>query len=1048
MNLLATSIKRPIAVAMVYLVVAALGLNFLQKLPLQEVPRGRNLPSLTINASWPSTSPETMEAFVTSPLEGLAATIKGVKSVESTTREGNSSVTAEFTEDSNMKLAELELKEKISILHEDLPDGVQYPSVTVAEPESRRFDLRRSEPLQYIVTGNFSLEWIREYVEDYVKNPVQGVEGVSEVDIYGGKFRLIKILVNQQKLDLFNVRKMDIERVLWSANIDRPAGYVYRDGIRHDIFIDNRIRNVDQIRNIMVKNSEGQMIYLSDIAEIEDGFEEPQSYSRINGNPNVRVTVRMEEGANVLEFTANVDDVVRKLKENFPETLQMIRTNDPSTRVQKDIANIQARAVFCILVIFLVLYVFLRNLKVPLLILSTIIFSELTTIILFYAFDLSFNILTIAGLALGFGMLVDSAIVVIDNIYRYREKGEDPFKSAVTGAKEVFLPLVASVLTTSIVFIPFLYLDRNYRIIFTPVALAVALSLISSIAVAFTFIPTFAVKFLPKKNKELQDKIKKNKILQFLLGFYGRFIEFVVRNKYATLTTVILLFAGSAFVFSKTVQSFSFGRYSDQRTSINISVTLPEGSELDRGNEIAAEFENRVLGNEYIRQVNTTVASLSRGYGSAFLYVRVFIEFKKEADETSYPYMLFDELTAYASTFARVSINVRGMGDYFHAGGLGSSGVNFRIQVLGYNYNKVGEIAENLGRVLERIPRVKNVNTNQSSGYRSSQKNETVIRVNREALSAYDLTANDVLTVLSRYVRQSRTGSRITIDGEEVGYAVKVKDFENFQLSELDDILFRDGSGKQVRMGDITEIDIQPIMTEIIRKDQQYERQVGFEYRGPSQIGERHIESLIKTTVLPKGYKLQIPEGYRFGISTRDKAKMWLSIFFAVVLVFMMTSSLYESVIHPFVVILTVPMAMIGVFLIFFLAGQNFSEAAYIGIILLAGIVVNNSIILVDHINLLRSRGMDLYAAVTQGCKDRVRPILMTSSTTILGLLPLVLFSDTTKSYGQDLWYSISLASIGGLLSATPLTLSVIPVLYILFEEWRNKFRRHWQSSD
>ncbi|MCP4724369.1 MAG: efflux RND transporter permease subunit, partial [bacterium] len=306
MNLLANSIKRPIAVAMVYLMIAALGLNFLQKLPLQEIPTGQNLPSLTIRAGWPSTSPETMEAFVTSPLEGLTATVKGVKSVSSRTREGSSEVTAEFSEETNMKLAELELKEKISILHEDLPEGVQYPTVTLAQPESRRLDLTRSQPLQYILTGDFTLEWIRQYAEDYLKIPVQGIDGVSEVELAGGKFRLIKILVNQQKLDLFSVSQQAISSALRNANIERPAGYIYKDGIRHDIFIDNQIRDVKEIREIMVPNNTGRMVYLTDIAEIIDGFEESQSYFRINGNPVVSLSVEMEDGANVLEFTSSV----------------------------------------------------------------------------------------------------------------------------------------------------------------------------------------------------------------------------------------------------------------------------------------------------------------------------------------------------------------------------------------------------------------------------------------------------------------------------------------------------------------------------------------------------------------------------------------------------------------------------------------------------------------------------------------------------------------------------------------------------------------------
>lgn len=1041
MNLLGMSIRRPVAVAMLFLVIAALGIYFIQKLPLETLPT-TNLPRLSITASWPYTSAETVEAFLTSPIEGIVQTVKGVKEVNSTSSEGTASISAQFAKGTDMDFAVLELNEKLSVLKSELPEGTTVPEVKNYAATSSVRGFTRPPPLRYTLTGDYTLPWIRQYAIDKLRVPLVAIDGVGDVRIAGGQERVLKIEIDPVKAEMYGIQEGAVSSAIHSLEEKRNIASLLRSGTRYDVYIENDAESIDEIGDLVVRKIGGTFILLKDIATLIDGHQEPRDYHRINSNSLVGITIEHEDGANIIEFVGAVDAKIQELEKEFPSGLQIIQENDPSTTVQNDLDSIKARGIFCILVIFAVLYIFIRNVKVPLMIMTTVAFSVLITIIFFYAVGIGFNVMTIAGIALAFGMLVDSSIVVIDNIFRYRERGESPFDSAEKGAREVFLPIVASVLTTSIVFIPFLYLQGDNRVIYIPMALAVAFSLISSILVAFTFIPTYSVKVFPKSAETIQESVSKNKILQYIIGLYERFIELVIHHKYWTLRIVVAVFAVSWFVFTLTVPSYYYGTGSGLPAYIRVYVSLPQGSILDRANDIALSFEDMVLYGEHregVRKVTTDVTPTRMSMN---------IQFADKALETAIPYLLKDELTSYASTFAGVSISVTGVGDYFSTGGLGGSlggPVSFRVYIRGYNYNKLAEIAEDLGRQFGQISRVKNVDTNY---YGSRDRFDTVIRIKRDALSTYNLDVATVISIINRYARRSSIGtSSINVQDKLVRYAVKIKDFEELQLEDLKNVIISTPGGEQVRLSQIVEFDEQKVMGSIQRFEQQYERVVGLEYRGPTQIGRDAVNAIIEGKTYPNGYTVK--EG-RFSsympISFREKLNKWLAILFAIILVYMVTSSLYESLLHPFVIILTVPMALIGVFLIFFIMGKTFTDAAYVGVILLAGIVVNNSIILVDHINLLRKRGMDLYSAVIQGCKDRVRPILMTSATTIMGMFPLVAnlwFFQQSRAYDQQIWYSLALATIGGLITATPLTLSVIPVLYILFEEWRIGMRVH-----
>jgi len=1028
MNIISTSVKRPITVTMFYVSVFFIGLYFLTKIPLGLTPN-TELPKLTVSTYCSNASPVTVEALVTSRIEAVANTVKGVTKVSSTSTETNSNVEIEFLRDTNMDFAALELNEKLSIVKDELPPWAFQPQIQKHIPqeigarETTRF-------MWYTLTGDFSLYEIRQYALNRLRIPLMGVEGVSDVEVYGGRDREIRIEVNRQKAEMLGVSDYSISSALQDLDIKKESGRLYQTGLSYDIFVRNQINNIEEIAELVVDIKEGHFIRLRDLATVEDTYGEPRDYSRINGNPSINIVIKREAGTNTIQVADRVFERVGELKKDFPKSMKLILDYDESKEIRKEIRNLSSRAFFCIITIFVVLLIFLRSFKVPIIILSTIFFSELLAIILFYFAGIGLNLITLAGLALGFGMLVDNSIVVIDNIYRYKEKGETLFLSAEKGTKEVTLPIVASTLTTAVVFLPFLYMTGENRILYVPLAFAVAFSLLSSLIVAFTFIPSVSCRLLASKTS---DRIRKDKnvVMEFLVKVYSGFIRIVLNHRLATVFCAVLIFAGSYYLFDKYVTKgriWGFG--SQDETYVRVWVRLPSGADLERCDMVVRMFEDQILENPGYEKVTTRVMSES---GS------IMVEFPDSIKYTAVPLILYDKLTAYAAQFAGASVSVYGAGQVFSAGGIGGSMANFRLNVYGYNFEEVRKIAEAIGRSLERNSRVRNVETSNSGWYFRDKLYESVLKIKRDKIAEYDLSIMEVLWELRKYLRGTLQSQKLKIRGEEIDYSLKVKGFEDYQLSDLEKVLIRTNSNELVRLSEISEVVEQRVMSNISRENQRYNRTISFEYRGPHKMGERLIDGVIENTHLPEGYSLDKGDSY---FMTREEEKeIYLVIAFAILLVYMVTAGLYESLIHPLVILLTVPMALIGMFLIFFFMDKNFDSNAYIGVILLAGIVVNNSIILVDHINLLRKRGMNIHDAVVQGCLNRVRPILMTTTTTIMGLLPLILFTSQTGG-GNSIWYSLSIATIGGLLTSTPLTLSVIPALYVLLEEVKYKTRK------
>jgi HAE1 family hydrophobic/amphiphilic exporter-1 len=1029
-KLLAAIIRRPVAVAMLMLAAAATGLYQAFHLPLELTPEV-DLPKLSVTASWPGSTPESVEAFVTSPIEAIAHTLPHVRKVNSESSEGQTRVEIEFSRQAEMDFISLELGEKLSYLTQDLPFGVSTPQIEKHVPK----EFQTEAFLSYHLAGNMPPHELRSFAIKKLRGPLLSVNGVAEAEVLGGEERELHILVDRAKLETYKLSLADVQQTLTSAQMRQQVGRLSSGAQHVDLVIENFSQDLEEVASLPISKN-GTTLNLIDIALPQFTTVPPLSITRIDGEPAVLLRILRQPGTNSLHVAEAVYAKLENLKKNFPSDLRLLKAQDETTRMREDLQDLAIRSCFSLLVLLLVLLLFFRSWSASLVVIATIFFAVLLTLNLFGFFGIGINLLTLAGFALGFGILVDNAIVVVENTQRLRResdlergrlgegmigrKGE--IEIAAKGTAEVGVAIFASTLTTVVAFIPFLYLTGELREYYQSFALAVCASLTASTLVAFTLTPTLAAHLSLRKKiiKRNNVSVTLSPSLPFapssshrphFQALYKKFLDHILRWRWAVILLALGMFGGAIYIFLKEVTRGSPWKWGEE-TYIVVWARLPTGAQLERADAIARFFEERVVGQSQVERVFTRVSAE---------YASLRITFPRATQFSAYPLIMKEQLSVLASRFAGLSIGVYGFGPGF-AIGFGGSAPQYRLRVLGYNYNETKKFAEEIGRTLTRHPRVREVNTSSAGWYAEGQSFETILAIDREKLPAYGLTVQSVMAQLGAYLREDFTRQELIMNDEPLIYRIKFADFDKFELQGLFRMTVRGERNQPVHLADIAHIAERPTQSLIARENQQYQRWITFEFRGPWKLGNRYVESIVKNTHLPPGYKLEQPE-WRWG-SVEDEKELWKVIGLSLLLIFMVTAALFESLKQPFIIMMAVPMALIGVFLIFWLIEQPFDRSAYIGVVLLGGIVVNNAIIMVDHINQLRRSGMERREAIITGATDRLRPILMTSLTTIVGLLPMVVAADKT-----GLWYALALATIGGMASSTLLVLLVVPAL-------------------
>jgi HAE1 family hydrophobic/amphiphilic exporter-1 len=1039
------SIRRPVAVSMAYLSIALLGVAAWRNIPIELLPDAQ-LPQLTVQAFWRGASPETMEAFVTAPLEAAIQQVRGVENIESVSDEqrgaARAAVTIEFDRNTDMDFARLDLSERLGALDDVLPEGVTGPTVQPYVPEEFREQQRPF--LRYTLTGPYTLEALRAHAEEVIHPEVLQVDGVAGVEVSGGRDRVIDIRLDEAKAQALRLSAQQVWSRINELEFVTEAGAVETDGLLRTVAIRDRTGSADEIRSAMLIADGQRLVRVSDVATVHDTYEEPTSHYRIDGQPAVTLEVHKEVGVNTVAVADRVKARLAAIENLHPAGVRLLLDDDESEAIKTQLTDLRFRALVAAGVIFLVLLLFLRSFRSAGIVFATIAFSILIALNVIYFGGLTLNVLTLMGLAMGFGLIVDNAIVVLENIYRklQRQRGAAEVagaaEAAEAGAKQVVLPILAATLTTVIVFIPFVYLQGELRVFYVPLAIVVGIALTASLFVAFTFIPALAAKVLrggagrwtlgSGRSGRLASAQRPAPSVPIYVRFYSAVLGFTLRHPWFTVALAAGTLYGSWRLFDQYVTRGVLWRsWWGQETYIQIIIRLPRGEDLARTDELTSYFEGKLGALPEVERFVTNVQSQ---------YATIRVTFPDSLENTWIPPAIKDQLYAYSLLFGGADVRAYGFGPSFYGGGGGAP--NYSIKILGFNYETVRVIAEDLGRKLERFSRIREVDVNSAGGWYTRDKaTEFALRLDRARLALHGLSARDaVYQVQSAVAGGSRLG-RIRVDGEEVLVDVKLEENEDLDVLALESLLLQTPSGNAVRLSDVATASEREVLSRIVRENQQYQRFVSYEFRGPTKLGDRVRDAVIASTQLPEGYEIEGRQTWEW--DRGEQKAIWGVLAFSLALVFMVTAALFESLRQPLVVLLTVPMALVGVFLMFFYTNASFTREAYIGVIMMGGIVVNNAILLVDHVNhLRRNEGVLFRDAIVHGTLDRVRPILMTSFTTIFGLLPLVLFSEYADA---NIWNALGYALIGGLATSTFFVLTVTPAVYLLFERRPERLR-------
>jgi hydrophobic/amphiphilic exporter-1 (mainly G- bacteria), HAE1 family len=1041
-RMIGSIIRRPIAVSMLYLAVAALGFAAVRNIPIELLP-DTSLPRLTVSASWPGASPEVTEAFLTAPLESAIQQVRGVERIVSTSREGSASIEVNFARETDMDFARLELSERLASLETELPVGARPPTVQMYVPQE--FSEQQQAVLTFTVTGPYLLEYLRQYVEDNVVPELYQLDGVGAITLDGGRARVLELELDENRIQALGLLLQDVSSRIAQMEIVREAGRVQTpSGLERTLAIRQRAQTVAEVRRLPLLTNNARIVRVGDVARVHDTYEEPTRHFRIDGNPAVGMSVFREHRTNTVAVADRVKEKVDQLQATLPPGVRVLLDRDQSVQIRRQLSDLRNRATIAAVIVLLVLLLFLRSIRAAAIVFATVAFAVLITLNIIYFAGLSLNLLTLMGLAMGFGLVVDNAIVVLENIYRRRRRGEAAAAAAEHGASEVVLPIFAATATTVVVLIPFVYLQGELRIYYVPLAMVVGLSLIASLFVAFSFIPALGAKLLARvQPRSVLPRTPEDDAAtttsqyaaatggppllpaipqdSWPVRLYGGLIRGTLRFPVLTLVIVLMVFGGSYYLFDKYVTTGRiWGGGGMGQSYITISIRFPRGEELSRTDDLARYFEDRL---KQMPEVDRFVTTVNPQTGM------IRVTFPEELEHTAIPIAIKEQLYQYSLGYGGAEVRVQGFGPSFYGGG--GSPPNYSIKILGYNYERVRDIAEDLGERLQAYSRIREVDTNSAgSFFNRDRASELVLDIDRTRLAMHDVSAQDVVRQVSAAVRGRTQNQVMRVGGEELQFSVKLAGYQDMDMVRLNELLVPAPGGTAVRLADVASLRERQVLSTVIRENQQYQRLVSYEFRGPARLGDYIRDIVVDATDLPPGYTIERAQSWSW--RPEERKQIYGVLLFSIVLIFMVTAAIFESLKQPLCVLFTVPMALIGVFLIFFYTGATFTREAYVGVIMMGGIVVNNSILLVDHVNRLRRvYGLPLAEALERGTLERVRPILMTSLTTICGMLPLVLFSQTADA---NIWNALAYALIGGLASSTVLVLTVAPALYLLFE--------------
>ncbi|MGB5991202.1 MAG: efflux RND transporter permease subunit, partial [Desulfobacterales bacterium] len=1020
MNLTSFSVKRPIFTTMVTLILVILGAVSLSRLQIDMLPN-IELPTLSIRTEYEGASPEVIERLVTQIVEEIVATVPGVEEITSTSSEGRSTVNVSFVWGTEIDTAAIDVQGKLEDEINELPEDIVRPRI-------RKFDIASFPVVLLGISSNLDPVELTELIEDHIRYRFARIPGVAQVDVWGGFNREVRIELDPDRIKSVGLPLDRVLEAIGDANLDLPAGKIEQGRYEVTLRAPAEFINLDQIRDTVIFRRDGAVITLGQIAEVKDTYEKLTRIVRVNGGRGLRVAIRKQANANTVEVSKRVLAEIEAANKAFPQ-INIVPVINQGNYIERSIANVARSVLYGGGLAIVVLLFFLRNIRSTMVISLSIPISIITTFALIFFGGFTLNLMTLGGLALGVGMMVDSSIVVLENIFRRcSENGEAPEVASVEGAREVGPAIIASTITTLVIFLPLIFVRGVTGILFKELAYVIIFALICSLTLALSLVPMLASRFL---TSSWQCPIEPaaptnrwasavNSVSSGLVNAYLDLLRWVLDHRLVTVFAAAAVLGASLLLLP--LIGSEFLPPSDEG-EVRVTGKMEIGSRLELVDRQTRMME-KIIQPAVPEAVSSVVSVGASGRrADAGSEGEISLSLLPVAQrERSNVEIAQDLRRRLEGSVPGMEIRVRAPQGQFIMERILGGDEGLTVEIRGYDLATLDALARNVVKLIVDVPGITDVLTSLEAGIPQQE-----IHVNRDKVADLGLSVRDVTKLLQTAVAGSKAGEYRT-GGNSYRILVQLKDAEKRSLDEILDLTLTTASGEKLALRNVvtSEPSLGPIL--IDRKDQQRRVTVQANIAG-RDLGSvaLDVQSLLDQIPRPVGYGLTVAGNFE----EQQKAfrELIISLVLALVLVYMVLACQYESLRDPLVVMFSVPLAAVGVLVTLFITKTTLNVQSYIGCIMLGGIVVNNAILLVDQAGRLVHEGVCTRDALIEAGRRRFRPILMTTLTTILGLLPLAL----GIGEGSDAQAPLARAVVGGLTGSTLITLVLIPTVYSLF---------------
>lgn len=1017
MSIYKTAVSKPVSTFMVFTAVIVMGIYSLINIPVDLYPE-IDPPFLSVMTTYSGASAADIETNITKRLEDALNTVDNVKEVTSVSSDNLSVITLEFNWGADLNESTNEVRDVIDRIYDFMPDDVDRPTIF-------KFNTNMMPIVFFAVTAEESYPGLDKILDEKIINPLNRINGVGSVSIIGAPRRVVYVDADPRRLDAYHLTIEQLGNVIGAENLNMPSGNIKMGSLDYQLRIQGEFAESRQLSDLVVGNFNGVPVYLRDVAVVRDSLKDLLQDEKINGKTGLRMFVMKQSGANTVKVAREVNSSLQELKQNLPPDIKIDLIIDTSSFIKGSISNLSQTLMYAFIFVVLVVLFFLGRWRATFIIGLTIPISLIVSFIYLYITGNSINVISLTSLSIAIGMVVDDAIVVLENITRHIERGSSPREAAIYATNEVWLSVIITTLVVVAVFFPLTLVSGLTGMMFNQLGWIVTITVVTSTLAAISLTPMMASKMLRLREKQLKPKKFSHQaliepMLNKMDNAYAALLAWFLKHKLITLLVSLLIFLSSLMLMR--FVGTDFMPQTDE-SRITIAMELQTGTRVEESMITARKME-KIIQEQYpeveVLAVSTgaddegSMFSLFSTAGSNIINFMMRLQHVDEREKSVWE--IADAMREQIATFPEVitaTVSTTG-------GGFGMGGENnVAVEIYGFDFNTTNGIAEAIRQKLSLLPEATDISIS-----RKKDKPELQVILDRDKLALHGLSSAAVSGMVRNRVN-GMVASRFKEEGEEYDIRVRLSEEYRNSITLLEELTIMNQQGKMIKLKEIGRIE---------------------EYWGPPSIQHKRKERVVTVSVKPNGIALgdlakkvlevvdevEVPQdvlvqvGGAFEDQQESFQDLALLMLLSLILVFIVMASQFESFTMPFIIMFSIPFAFTGVILALLITGTTLTIVAALGAVLLIGIVVKNGIVLVDFTNLMRDRGMRLVDAIVASGRSRLRPVLMTAFTTILGMLPLAM----STGEGSEIWRPMGITVIGGLVFSTIVTMIIIPVMY------------------